>query len=63
MIVIVSPSLYDPLTVVAVTLVIVGAVVSRINTLLYERDPKEPGVASVRVASFEAASAIDPERE
>ena len=49
MIVIVSPALYDPSSVVAVTSVIVGAVVSRTNALLAARDPEAPGVTSVRV--------------
>ena len=63
MIEIVSPSLYDPSAVEAVTLVIVGAVVSRTNSLLAARDPEAPGVTSVRVALFKAVSLRVPDRE
>ena len=37
--------------------------VSRTNALLAARDPEAPGVTSVRVALFEVASAIVPDRE
>ena len=62
-IVIVSPALYDPSSVVAVTLLIVGAVVSRTNALLAARDPVSPGVTRVRVASFKAVSLRVPDKE
>jgi len=62
-IVIVSPALYDPSSVVAVTSVIVGAVVSRTNALLAAREPAVPGVARVRVALFKAVSLRVPDRE
>ena len=63
MIVIVSPSLYDPSAVVAVTLLIVGEVVSRTNALLAAREPAAPGVTRVRVALFKAVSLRVPDSE
>ena len=63
MIVIVSPALYDPSSVVAVTLVIVGAVVSRTNSLLAAKDPNLPGFARVRVALFKAVSLRVPDSD
>ena len=62
-IVIVSSALYDPSAVVAVTLVIVGEVVSRTNALLAARDPASPGVTRVRVALFKAVSLRVPDSE
>ena len=62
-IVIVSSDLYDPSAVVAVTLVIVGEVVSRTNALLAARDPASPGVTRVRVALFKAVSLRVPDSE
>ena len=47
----------------AVTLVIVGEVVSRINALLAARDPASPGVTRVRVALFKAVSLRVPDSE
>ena len=63
MIVMVSSFLYNPSAVVAVTLVIVGAVVSRTNDLLAARDPVFPGVTRVRVALFKAVSLRVPDKE
>ena len=63
MIVIVSSALYEPSAVVAVTLVIVGEVVSRTNALLAARDPEAPGVCRVRVALFKAVSLRVPDKE
>ena len=60
-IVIVSSALYDPSAVVAVTLVIVGEVVSRTNALLAARDPASPGVTRVRVVLFKAVSLRFPD--
>ena len=51
-IVIVSSALYDPSAVEAVTLVIVGEVVSRTNALLAAREPEVPGVSRVRAVSY-----------
>ena len=62
-IVIVSSALYDPSAVVAVTLVIVGEVVSRTNALLAAREPAFPGVTRVRVALFKAVSLRVPDSE
>ena len=62
-IVIVSSALYDPSAVVAVTLVIVGEVVSRTNALLAAREPEAPGVTRVRVALFKAVSLRVPDSE
>ena len=62
-IVIVSPALYDPSAVVAVTLLIVGEVVSRTNALLAAREPVAPGVTRVRVALFKAVSLRVPDSE
>ena len=62
-IVIVSSALYDPSAVVAVTLVIVGEVVSRTNALLAAREPAAAGVARVRVALFKAVSLRVPDSE
>ena len=62
-IVIVSSDLYDPSAVVAVTLVIVGEVVSRTNALLAAREPAAPGVTRVRVALFKAVSLRVPDSE
>ena len=62
-IVIVSSALYDPSAVVAVTLVIVGEVVSRTNALLAAREPASPGVTRVRVALFKAVSLRVPDSE
>ena len=61
--VIVSSALYEPSAVVAVTLVIVGEVVSRTNALLAARDPASPGVTRVRVALFKAVSLRVPDSE
>ena len=63
MIVIVSSALYDPSAVEAVTLVIVGEVVSRTNALLAAREPASPGVTRVRVALFKAVSLRVPDSE
>ena len=56
----VSPALYDPLVVLAVTLETVGATVSTTRFLLAPREVAAPGEARVRSAAFPAVSAIVP---
>ena len=57
---IVCPEAYELFAVDDVTLITVGSVVSITSALLNRRDPAAPGVASVSVALFAAASTIVP---